>query len=138
MTPVQIILLIAAILLLGIVVLPAMNRSQLKKMPVDQQILIIMKQAKGLVFFKNISDGRTGNLVFVKNKRKILVYPWVLRDGVMQITKKNPFDRWDYPEEREPLNADEVLQARRELKKYSEKSAVRIVWNDETEQQKAE
>lgn len=138
MTPVQIILLIAAILLLGIVVLPAMNRSQLKKMPVDQQILIIMKQAKGLVFFKNISDGRTGNLVFVKNKRKILVYPWVLRDGVMQITKKNPFDRWDYPEEREPLNADEVLQARRELKKYSEKSAVRIVWNDETEQQEAE
>lgn len=138
MTPTQIILILAAVLLLGIVILPLFNRSQLKKMPIDQQILIIMKQAKGLTYFKNLSDGRSGNLIFVKNKRKILVYPWVLRDGVMVITKENPFDRWDYPEEREPLNADEIRQARKELAQYSRKSPVRIVWNDKAEQNEAE
>lgn len=135
----QIILIILAVLILVIIILPLFNRSQLKKMPVDQQILIIMKQAKDLVFFKNISSGRTGNLCFVKNKRKILVYPWILNEkGEMQITKENPFDRWDYPEDRPLLNADEIAQARKELINYSKKSSVRIVWNDKAEQDEAE
>jgi len=135
MTPLQIILLAAAIILLGTVVLPLINRRQFKRLPVDQQVLTIMKQAKKLVFWKNISNGRTGNLFFVKNKRKILVYPWALdEEGRMVILKDNPFDRWDYPEEKEPLNADEIRQAREELKKYSDKSLVKILFNDPFEQ----
>ena len=116
MTQLQIIILITVIILLGTVILPLINRSQFKKLPVDQQVLTIMKQAKKLVFFKNVSNGRTGNLFYVKNKRKILVYPWALdSDGRMIILKKNPFDNWNYPEEKEPLTDDEIKQAREEL-----------------------
>lgn len=131
MQPYQIIILIAVILILGIIVLPLFNRWQFKRLPVDQQVLAIMKQANKLVFWKNISNGRTGNLFFVKNKRKILVYPWVLdENGRMVIVKKNPFDNWNYPEEKPPLDEAEVKQAREELYKYSEKSVVKIVFND--------
>lgn len=131
MTPLQIIILVAVIILLGVVVLPIVNRKQFKKLPVDQQVLTIMKQAKKLVFFKNVSNGRTGNLFYVKNKRKILVYPWALdKDGRMVILKENPFDNWNYPEEKEPLNDDEIKQAREELLKYSDKSFVKILFND--------
>lgn len=138
MTPTQIIILIIVIVLLGTVILPVINRSQFKKLPVDQQVLTIMKQAKKLVFFKNVSNGRTGNLFYVKNKRKILVYPWALdSDGRMIILKKNPFDNWNYPEEKEPLTDDEIKQAREELIKYSDKSLVKIFFNDPFEQDKA-
>lgn len=131
MTPVQIVILAAVIVLLGTVILPLINRSQFKRLPADQQVLAIMKQAKKLVYWKNISNGRTGNLFYVKNKRKILVYPWVLDEqGRMVILKKNPFDNWDYPEEKEPLNDDEIKQAREELLKYSEKALVKLVFND--------
>lgn len=130
---------IAVILLLGVVILPLFNRSQFKKMPIEQQVLAIMKQAKGLVYFKNISNGRTGNLCYVKNKRKILIYPWVItQNGNMKITKENPFDNWDYPEEKEPLSANEIRQAHQELEKYSKKSPVRIIWNKPFEQNEAE
>ncbi len=139
MTPAQIILIILAVLVLGIIILPLFNRWQFKRLPYDQQVLAIMKQAKKLVYFKNISSGRKGNLFFVKNKRKILVYPWVLdENGKMVIVKDNPFDNWDYPENKPALNADEVKQAREELKKYSEKSAVKILFNDPFEEREAE
>lgn len=138
MTQLQIIILITVIILLGTVILPLINRSQFKKLPVDQQVLTIMKQAKKLVFFKNVSNGRTGNLFYVKNKRKILVYPWALdSDGRMIVLKENPFDNWNYPEEKEPLTDDEIKQAREELIRYSDKSLVKILFNDPFEQDKA-
>lgn len=131
MEPYKIVLIIAAVIVLGTVVLPLFNRWQFKRLAPEHQVLAIMKQAKGLVFWKNISNGRSGNLFFVKNKRKILVYPWVIdKNGRIVITKKNPFDFWDYPEERPALNEDEIKQAREELYKYSKKSAVKIVFND--------
>lgn len=127
----QIIIIIAVVIALGIAVLPAFNRWQFKRLSYDQQVITIMRQAKGLVYFKNISHGRTGSLFFVKNKRKILVYPWALdENGRMVIQKQNPFDKWNYPEDQPLLDEDEVRQAVAELKKYSDKSAVKIVFND--------
>lgn len=131
MKPYQIIIIVAVVILLGVIVLPLFNRQQFRRLPYDQQILAIMKQANKLVFWKNISHGRAGSLFFVKNKRKILVYPWVINEnGQMLITKENPFDKWDYPEGHEPLSADEIKQAREELYAYADKSAVKIVFND--------
>lgn len=135
----QIAVIVLVIVLLGVFVLPVFNRRQFKKLPADQQVLAIMKQANKLIFWKNISNGRTGNLFYVKNKRKILVYPWVLNEnGKMVITKTNPFDKWDYPEEKAPLNEDEVKQARAELRRFPEKSAVKIIVNDPFEKCEAQ
>lgn len=130
----QIALIVAAVLLLGLVLLPAFNRWQVRRMPADQQILLIMKQAKGLHYIRNVSSGKQGFLYYVKNKRKILVYPWVRRGRVRVITKKDPFDRWDYPEEQAPLTREERMQARQVLADYARRSNQRIVWNDKTEQ----
>ena len=99
-------------------------------MPFDQQIRILMKQAKGLVYFKNISNGRAGTLIYVKNKRKILTYPWVLKDGKMLCTKENPFTNWDYPEEHPQMSEDEIKQAVEELDKFNEKSFVKLYLQD--------
>lgn len=127
----QIVLIIVVIIAFGIAVLPAFNRWQFKRLPYDQQVLAIMKQAKGLVFFKNVSHGRTGSLFFVKNKRKILVLPWALdENGRMVVQKQEPFDHWDYPEDHPKFNEDEIRQAVTELKNYSDKSAVKLVFND--------
>lgn len=135
MTSLQIIILILLIILLGTIILPLFNRRQFKRLPADQQVLAIMKQAKKLIYWKNVSNGRTGNLFYVKNKRKILVYPWALDEqGRMVILKKNPFDKWNYPEEQEMLSKDEINQAREELMKYSEKSLVKILFNDPLEE----
>lgn len=135
----QIILILTAIVLVGIIVLPLFNRWQFRRLPYDQQVLTIMRQAKGLVFWKNVSHGRTGSLFFVKNKRKILVFPWRLdENGRMVIDKEDPFDKWDYPEDHPLLNEDEIKQARQELKKYSDKSAVKIIFHDPFEDDKAE
>ena len=135
----QTILILAAVVFVGIIVLPVFNRWQFRRLPYDQQVLTIMRQAKGLVFWKNISHGRTGSLFFVKNKRKILVFPWILdENGRMVIDKENPFDKWDYPEDHPQLNADEIRQASRELKKYSDKSPVKIVFHDPVEVDEAE
>ena len=70
----QIILILVVVAAVGILILPAFNRWQFKRLPYDQQVLTIMRQAKGLIYWKNISHGRTGSLFYVKNKRKILVY----------------------------------------------------------------
>lgn len=128
MTKTQIIILVVVILLiLGIIVFPLINRRQLKRMPFDQQVRILMKQAKGLVYFKNISSGTKGTLVYIKNKRKILVFPWILIDGNMLCTRKYPFDHWDYPEEKEKLTEEEFTQAKEELEKYNKKSVVKLM-----------
>lgn len=128
MTKIQIgIIVVVALLVFGIIIFPIINRRQLKKMPFDQQVRILMKQAKGLVYFKNISSGTKGTLVYIKNKRKILVYPWILMDGNMLCTRKDPFDHWDYPEEQEKLTEQEITQAKEELEKYNKKSVVKLM-----------
>lgn len=127
MTKIQIVLIILAILLVfGIIVFPIINRVQFKRMPFDQQIRILMKQANKLVFWKNISYGTKGTLIYIKNKRKILTFPWVLMDGRMLCTKQNPFEKWDYPEDALPMNEDEIKQARDELEKYNDKSVIKL------------
>lgn len=127
-----IILIVVVVIALGAVIFPVLNKRQLKKMPYEQQIRILMKQAKGLDYFKNISNGNKGALVYIKNKRKILYYPWVLADGKMVCTKKNPYDNWDYPEEHEPFREDEILQAQRALSDYNKHSSVKLyLLNDE-------
>lgn len=117
---------VAVIIALGVAVFPAINKHQLKNMPYDQQIRIIMKSANKLHYFKNITNGTKGTLIYVKNKRKILSYPWVLVDGKMICTKANPFDKWDYPEEQPPLTEDEIRLAIAELEKYNKHCAVKL------------
>ena len=126
MSPIIIVLIILGVLLCGIVILPIISRQQFKKLPFDQQIRILMKQARGLIYFKNISYGSKGTLIYIKNKRKILAFPWVLADGKMLCTKQNPFENWDYPEDKPPLSEDEKKQALEELEKYNEKSLVKL------------
>ena len=96
MTTAQIITIVAVVLILGIIIFPLVNRRQFRNLEPDQQIRLIMKEAKGLVYFKNVSNGSTGVLFYVKNKRKILALPWVLDGGNMLCTKENPFSNWDY------------------------------------------
>lgn len=125
-----VLIVLAVILVLGIIILPVFNRWQFKRLSREQQILSVMKQANSLVYFKNVSMGRTGYLCYVKNRRKILMYPWeIVPGGAIKITKDNPFDRWDYPEEKELLNEDEIKQAKQELENYCKKSSVKIIWN---------
>ena len=56
----------------GIIIFPIINKRQLKNMPVEQQIRILISQADKLIYWKNISEGSKGSLVYIKNKRKIL------------------------------------------------------------------
>lgn len=128
MTVNQIIILVVVILVLGIIVFPLINHRQFINLEPDQQIRLIMKEAKGLVYFKNVSKGSTGVLFYVKNKRKILALPWVLDGGNMLCTKKNPFSNWDYPEDKQEINQDELAQLKDELEKYNKKNAVKIVF----------
>jgi hypothetical protein len=130
MTGFQIAIIVAVVLVLGIVIFPLINRRSFINLPTDQQIRILMKEAKGLVYFKNVSKGSTGVLCYVKNKRKILLFPWVLSDGKMLCTRKNPFDHWDYPEEKEKINDDELKQLIEELEKYNKKNPVKIIFED--------
>lgn len=116
----------AVIIFLGIFVIPQINKIQLKKMPFDLQIRALMKEANKLIYFKNISNGRKGSLIYIKNKRKILVYPWVLIDGKMLCTKENPYDHWDYPEDKPALTEDEIKQAIEELEKYNKNKVVKL------------
>lgn len=127
MTKPQIVILVLVIVgVLGVIVFPLINKRQLKNMPVEQQIRILMKQADKLIFWKNIPQGRKGNLIYIKNKRKILVYPWVLIDGKMLCTKENPFDKWDYPEDSPAFTEEEIKQALEELEKYNKHNPVKL------------
>ena len=133
MKPYQIVLIVLAVLIvLGVAIIPAINRRQLKKMPIDQQIRILMQQANKLIYWKNISEGTKGTLVYIKNKRKILTFPWILVDGAMLCTRKNPFEKWDYPEEHEPLTSDELAQLKDEIEKYNKKTPVKILFQKDT------
>lgn len=128
-------LILAVIIVLGTIIIPVINRITFRRLPPQQQVRVIMKQAKGLVYFKNVAKGGKGILYYVKNKRKILALPWRLDGGKMVCVRKKPFSHWDYPEEKLPLSEDEVKQLKNELEKYNEKSAVKIIFavepNDE-------
>lgn len=127
-----IIITVVVVMLLGIIIFPLINKNQFKKMPVDQQIRILMKQADKLIYWKNISYGSKGFLVYIKNKRKIYVYNWVLVDGKMLCTNKNLFDKWDYPEEQSEFTQDEITQALEELDKYNKKNPIKLyIKNDD-------
>lgn len=128
MTPFMIAVIAAVVLLLGIIVFPLVNRHSFKKLLPDQKVRVLMKQAKGMNYFKNVSNGRDGVLYYVKNKRKILELPWVLADGKLLCTRKDPFEHWDYPEEKESLNTDELKQLSDALENYNKKNAVKIVF----------
>ena len=128
MTAQQIIIIVVVLIVLGVIVFPLINRRSFRNLPPDQQIRILMKEAKGLAYFKNVSKGSTGILYFVKNKRKILVFPWVLSDGKMLCTRKDPFERWDYPEEKELINEDELKQLSEALENFNRKNPVKIVF----------
>lgn len=123
-----VILIICVVLLFGIVLFPIINRRQFRNLPVDQQIRLIMKEATGLIYFKNVSAGSSGVLYYVKNRRKILAFPWILSGGNMLCTRENPFEKWDYPEEKEALNADELKQLQEELEKFNKKNPVKILF----------
>ncbi|MGN0457917.1 MAG: hypothetical protein ACI4IL_02965 [Eubacterium sp.] len=126
MTPTQIVLLVIVVVFLAVIVFPIINNRQLKNMPFEQQIRIIKKEADKLIYFKNISNGKSGNLVYVKNKRKMLFYPWVLVDGKMLCTKENPFDHWDHPDELPKMTEEEIIQAKQELEKYNQKNPIKL------------
>lgn len=126
MVKVYIIIAVIVLVLLGIFIIPVVNRRQLKNMPFDQQIRILIKQADKLIYWKNISSGTKGTLIYIKNKRKILSFPWVLIDGKMLCTRSNPLEKWDYPEEHQPLRDDEVTQVLDELEKYNSKHPVKF------------
>lgn len=126
MTPEILFLIIVAVIILGIIVFPFINNRQFRKMPLEQQVRILMKQAKGLAYFKNITNGTKGMLVYIKNKRKIYTYPWVLIDGKMLCTRKDLFEKWDYPEDSPPFTEEEKEQAVSELEKYNGKNIVKL------------
>lgn len=125
---IYIVIIAAVVLLLGMIVFPLINRRQFCNLPPDQQIRIIMKEAKGLAYFKNVSKGSSGVLFYVKNKRKILALPWVIDGSNMLCTKENPFSNWDYPEDKQPINEDELKQLKEELEKFNKKNPVKIVF----------
>lgn len=120
------IIIILTLVFLGLIIFPYINKRQFQKMPVEQQVRILMKQAKGLVFFKNISNGSTGKLIYIKNKRKIYIYPWELVDGKMHCTRKDLFLKWDYPEEQPEFTEEEKAQAIEEINNYNKKNFVKI------------
>ena len=124
---------IIIVILLGTVVFPLINKSQFKKLPFEQKVRILMKEAKGLTYFKNVSDGNSGNLYYVKNKRKIYIFPWVLRDGCMVCTKADWLEAWDYPADSLPMNEDERAQAMKALSDYNKNQKVKLVFDDETQ-----
>ena len=95
-------------------------------MSVEQQCLWLTKKAKKYTEFKNLSFGSQGRLFYVENKRKVLIYPWELKDGKMVVTGENPFTQWSYPQRE--MRSDEIEKAKKDLADYNEKSRVKIVY----------
>ncbi len=119
-------LVVVIFLLLSTVIFPALNKKQFEKMPFEQQVRVLMKQATGLSYFKNISGGSSGTLYYVKNKRKIYSYPWVMKDGKMICTRGDLFEKWDYPEDALPFSDEERELAIKELEIFNKKNFVKF------------
>lgn len=121
-----IVFIIVAVVLLGLFIIPVFNRQTFRNLPYDQQVRVLMKQAKGLNYFKNVSSGTSGTLYYVKNKRKILCFPWVLIEGRMLCTQEHPLQCWSYPEDHPALTEDEVELVTAQLEQYNTKHAVKL------------
>ncbi len=128
MRPVQIVIIVCVIILLGVVIFPLINRKQFRNLPREQKIRILMKEADSLSYFKNVSNGSSGTLYFVKNRRKILELPWKLVDGKMLCIRDYPFKRWDYPEDAVPISEEEQILLNKSIENFNKKSAVKIVF----------
>ena len=124
MNPAIIAALIIVFLLL--ILLPFFNRNQFNKLPYEQKVRVLMKEAKGLIYFKNVSSGSSGTLYYVKNKRKIYSYPWILKDGKMRCTRTDLFTDWDYPADSPQFTDEEREQAIKELINYNEGKTVKL------------
>ena len=120
------------ILVVGTMVFSQTNAHQFNAMSFDQQIRLLMKQANSNDYFKNISEGSQGKLVYIKNKRKIFVYPWVLVDGKMLCTRKRLYKNWDYPENHPPFTDEEAEHAMEELNNFNRKSVIKLYFPDES------
>ncbi len=68
MTVQNIIIIVVVLIILGVVIFPLINRRSFRNLPPDQQIRILMKEAKGLAYFKNVSKGSTGIFVLCKKQ----------------------------------------------------------------------
>lgn len=75
MKPYQIIIIVAVVILLGVIVLPLFNRQQFRRLPYDQQILAIMKQANKLVFWKIFPTVGLEAFSLLKTSAKFLFIP---------------------------------------------------------------
>lgn len=128
MRPVQIVIIVCVIILLGVVIFPLINRKQFRNLPREQKIRILMKEADSLSYFKNVSNGSSGTLYFVKNRRKILELPWKLVGGKMLCIRDYPFKRWDYPEDAVPISEEEQILLNKSIENFNKKSAVKIVF----------
>lgn len=107
-------------------VFPIINNRYWNSMTVEQQCLWLTKKAKKYVEFKNLSFGAEGKLFYVVNKRKVLIYPWMLKDGNMLVTKENAFDFWSYPDR--ALTDEEIKKAKMDLEEFNEKSRVKLLY----------
>lgn len=72
MEPYQIVILIAVIIILGVAVLPAFNRWQFKRLPYDQQVLAIMRQAKDLFTGKIFHTAEQAAFSMLKTSERYL------------------------------------------------------------------
>ena len=120
---------IIILIILGLIVFPIVNRKQFNKLPFEQKVRVLMNEAKGLAYFKNVSEGKSGTLIYVKNKRKIYFFPWILKDGSMYCMRDDLFIKWDYPEEKPEFTEEEKQQALSELNNYNNKNAVKFIIN---------
>ena len=124
----------ALLILLGLVIIPIINRKQFNKLPTEQKVRVLMKQANSLSYFKNVASGRRGTLYYVKNKRKIYVMPWVLTEGKMLCERQSLFEQWDYPEEQPFFTDEEREHLLDELRNYNNRNKIKLYFHDEADE----
>lgn len=130
-----IIVVVVVVLLIvgGLFVFPIVNNRVWNGLTEEQQCLTLTQKARKLTEFKNLSAGTDGRLYYVVNKRKVLIYPWRLNDGKMEIIKPDPFDRWNYPSR--ALTQEERQKAREDLDEYTQKHHVQIIYSQNIKEQ---
>lgn len=126
-------LIIAVLLLCGTVILPAVNKRQFNRLPFEQKVRILMKEANGLNYIKNVSFGENGTLYYVKNKRKICCIPWETADGALRCTKAPLFDVWDYPDGY-AFTDEEIQQTKEALKEHFSDKKMKLIIDDKADE----
>lgn len=124
---------ILLVIVVFVVLIPIVNAKQFNRLPQEQQIRVLMKQANQLIYFKNVSNGTKGTLFYIKNKRKIYLYPWRLQDGKMLCTRQNLYAAWDYPEDKPVFTPEEKQQAIEELERYNQSHTVKLYLHDDSD-----